>query len=128
MILKVCGSITSTVFRPLLGTYTRGGKLLTVGLRLPGRSAAYTSRGSSRDGMPGSGASDCVPAVDVPTIGESNRAARMRNLKAYLTLAFAFRRSAQYFFMRVETALRASADISVVRLAALVTACRTARR
>ena len=39
--------------------------------------------------------------------------------EVYLTFAFAFFRSAQYFFMRSDTALRAAADIFRVRFLAL---------
>jgi len=45
-----------------------------------------------------------------------------------LTFACAFRRSAQYRFIRAETALRAAADIRRVLRAASVTDRRTARR
>ena len=39
----------------------------------------------------------------------------------YFTLACAFRRSAQYFFIRADTAFRAAADIRLVRLVASLT-------
>src|SRR5215467_8626743 len=62
MILKVCGSMTSTVLLPLFGTYTRSGKPFTAGLMLPGRPAAYTSCGSSGGGIPGRRSADCAAA------------------------------------------------------------------
>jgi hypothetical protein len=46
----------------------------------------------------------------------------------YLTLAFAFLRSAQYFLIRTEVALRAAADHCLVRLRAVFTVRPTARR
>ena len=46
----------------------------------------------------------------------------------YFTFARAFRRSAQYFFIRAETAFRAAADIRRVRRVASVTDRRTAWR
>ena len=52
----------------------------------------------------------------------------MSRLRSYFTFAFAFRRSAQYFFMRLDTALRAAADIVRARRLALLTERRIARR
>ena len=51
----VAGSITVTESLPLLGTYTRAGSPATCADSMPGRSAAYASRGSSSGGIPGSG-------------------------------------------------------------------------
>src|SRR5262245_65400098 len=47
--------------------------------------------------------------------------------RGYFTLAWALFRSAQYFFMRCDTALRAAADMRRVRFEAFLTALRTAR-
>src|SRR5438874_2625881 len=46
--------MTSTELLSELGTYTRLRKSLTSALTCPGRSAAYTSLGSSSGGIPGS--------------------------------------------------------------------------
>src|SRR5206468_5372095 len=46
----------------------------------------------------------------------------------YLIFAFAFRRSAQYRFIRSETARRAAADIVLARSVAALTDRRSARR
>ncbi len=51
----------------------------------------------------------------------ARRLPRLQSLSGsllYLILAFAFRRSAQYRFMRAETAFRAAADIVRVRCVA----------
>jgi len=47
---------------------------------------------------------------------------------AYFTFACAFRRSAQYRFIRADTALRAAADIVRVRVVAALIDWRTSRR
>jgi hypothetical protein len=47
---------------------------------------------------------------------------------AHFTFAFALRRSAQYFFIRAETALRAAADIVRARPPAVLADCRRMRR
>ena len=48
--------------------------------------------------------------------------------ESYFALALAFRRSAQYFVIRSDTAFRAAADMRLVRLRALAIARPTARR
>src|SRR6476620_6965437 len=48
--------------------------------------------------------------------------------RSHFTFACAFRRSAQYRFIRADTALRAAADIVRVRVAAFCRERRTARR
>ncbi len=56
------------------------------------------------------------------------RALRARMALTYLIFALAFRRSAQYFVIRSDTAFRAAADILRVRRAAFSTLRRAARR
>ena len=49
-------------------------------------------------------------------------------LVCHFIFAFALRRSAQYFFIRADTALRAAADIVRMRVFAFSTPLRIARR
>ena len=54
MILNVFGSITSTVFDPLFGTYTRSGNDRTTSANLPTAVSEYKFLSSTMGGMPGS--------------------------------------------------------------------------
>ena len=51
-----------------------------------------------------------------------------RQVATHFTFACAFRRSAQYFFIRCDTAFRAAADIRLVRLRAVATDLRRVLR
>jgi hypothetical protein len=72
-----------------------------------------------------------TPRIAYGTLAGSiltRRSSRSGRDEIYFTFACAFRRSAQYRFIRAETALRAAADIRRVRRVACSTARRTARR
>src|SRR4051812_19960560 len=62
IILNVFGSITSTLFDPLFGTYTRSGNERTTSANLPAAVSEYTFSVSSTGGMPGSRALPLVGA------------------------------------------------------------------
>jgi hypothetical protein len=71
---------------------------------------------------------DGHPHRESTEVTEAEQKTASVDRSSYLTLAFAFRRSAQYFFIRVESAFRAAADIWRPRLRAAFRERVTARR